>query len=141
MFPQIDKKKMGQQLKRIMKERKVTPKEVQQFLGLSCVQTIYRWLEGVNIPCVDHLYALSILLDVTINEIVAGNIWNSRMCRRFARSDCGSLFLFADYSIQKEDNRQKEAAKGAVYELERWKDTSLIRLKLIYGTAERLLAA
>ena len=77
MFPQINKKQMGQRLKRIVKRKKVLPKTIQQFLGLSCVQTVYRWMEGVNVPCIDHLYALSILLEVTLDELVAGKTGRS----------------------------------------------------------------
>lgn len=88
MFPQINKKQMGLQLKKIMRDRGVTPKEIQKFLELSCVQTVYRWMEGVNIPCVDHLYAISILLDVTINEIISGKIWHRRTYCFSKRGEC-----------------------------------------------------
>ena len=41
-YPVIDKKKMGDTLKRYMQERGLTARDVQEYLGLACVQTLYR---------------------------------------------------------------------------------------------------
>ena len=73
MFPLINKRETGVNLRRIMDMRGVTPKDVQEYLGLGCVQSVYRWVDGVNMPTIDNLYALSELLQVTIDAIVCGN--------------------------------------------------------------------
>lgn len=73
MFPMIDKEKTGQRLKRIMKRRGLTPRDVQEYLSLSCVQTVYRWFMGINIPSIDNLYALSRLLGTDMDDMVVGN--------------------------------------------------------------------
>ena len=73
MFPLINKRETGVNLRRIMDMRGVTPKDVQEYLGLSCVQSVYRWTDGVNMPTIDNLYALSELLQVPIDAIVCGN--------------------------------------------------------------------
>ena len=73
MFPLINKRETGINLRRIMDERGVTAKEVQQYLELGCVQSVYRWLDGINMPTIDNLYALSELLQVPIDTIVRGN--------------------------------------------------------------------
>ena len=73
MFPTIDKLATGINLRRLMDEREITVKDVQKFLGLGCVQSVYRWLDGVSMPTIDHLYALSELLQVSIDAIVCGN--------------------------------------------------------------------
>ena len=73
MFPLIDKRETGVNLRRLMDMRGITPKEVQEYLGLGCVQSVYRWTDGVNMPTIDNLYALSELLQVPIDEIVRGN--------------------------------------------------------------------
>lgn len=73
MFPLINKRETGINLRRIMDERGVTAKEVQQYLELGCVQSVYRWLDGINMPTIDNLYALSELLQVPIDTIVCGN--------------------------------------------------------------------
>lgn len=73
MFPIINKRETGINLRRIMDMRGVTAKDVQQYLGLGCVQSVYRWLDGINMPTIDNLYALSELLQVPIDAIVCGN--------------------------------------------------------------------
>ncbi len=72
MIPMIDKKTTGQQLKYFMETRGFTPKDIQEYLSLSCVQTVYRWFMGVNIPNIDNLYALSSLFETSIDALVAG---------------------------------------------------------------------
>ena len=73
MFPLINKQETGVNLRRIMDMRGITPKDVQEYLGLGCVQSVYRWTDGVNMPTIDNLYALSELLQVPIDAIVRGN--------------------------------------------------------------------
>lgn len=73
MFPLINKRETGVNLRRIMDMRGVSAKDVQQYLGLGCVQSVYRWLDGINMPTIDNLYALSELLQVPIDTIVCGN--------------------------------------------------------------------
>lgn len=73
MFPVISKKETGINLRRIMDMRGVTARDVQEYLNLGCVQSVYRWLDGVNMPTIDNLYALSELLQVPIDVLVCGN--------------------------------------------------------------------
>ena len=73
MFPLINKRETGINLRRIMDERGISPKDVQEYLGLGCVQSVYRWLDGINMPTIDNLYALSELFQVSIDEMVRGN--------------------------------------------------------------------
>lgn len=73
MFPLINKRETGVNLRRIMDMRGITPKDVQKYLGLGCVQSVYRWIDGINMPTIDNLYALSELFQVPIDAIVRGN--------------------------------------------------------------------
>lgn len=73
MFPLINKRETGINLRRIMDMRGLTAKDVQEFLGLGCVQSVYRWIDGINMPTIDNLYALSELFQLPIDEIVRGN--------------------------------------------------------------------
>lgn len=73
MFPLINKQETGVNLRKIMDMRGITPKDVQEYLGLGCVQSVYRWIDGVNMPTIDNLYALSQLFQVPIDAIVCGN--------------------------------------------------------------------
>lgn len=70
MFPTINKKETGVNLRRIMDMRGVKPKDIQEYLGFGCVQSVYRWLDGVSVPTVDNLYAISkhLLLSVRMEQ-------------------------------------------------------------------------
>lgn len=73
MFPLIDKRATGINLRRIMDEQNISARDVQEYLGLGCVQSVYRWLDGVSMPTVDNLYAMSQLFHIPIDEMVCGN--------------------------------------------------------------------
>ncbi|WP_243127815.1 helix-turn-helix domain-containing protein [Schaedlerella arabinosiphila] len=72
-FPMINKDKTEKRLELLMKWNHLQPKDLQIYLGLACVQTVYRWIKGINIPSVDHLYALSRLFQVNIDDMLVGN--------------------------------------------------------------------
>jgi len=73
MFPLINKQETGINLRRIMDKRGLSAKDVQEYLGLGCVQSVYRWIDGINMPTIDNLYALSELFQLPIDSIVRGN--------------------------------------------------------------------
>ena len=69
----IDKVKTGQQIRLLMEKRGVTVRDVKNALSLACVQSVYHWLDGQSMPTLDNLYALSDLLEVTLDMLVFGN--------------------------------------------------------------------
>ena len=73
MLPVIDKKETGIKLRLMMDERGITVKDVQQYLGLGSVQSVYHWLNGLSMPTVDNLYALSYLFRVPVDDMICGN--------------------------------------------------------------------
>lgn len=73
MLPVIDKKKTGINLRLMMDERGLTVKDVQQYLKLGSVQSVYHWLNGISLPTVDNLYALSYLFQVPVDDMICGN--------------------------------------------------------------------
>lgn len=77
MKPIIDTVQTGKNIKKLMLEKNLGAREIQDYLELSCPQTVYRWLRGVAIPNVDNLYALSELFGVPMDEIIKGNRQNS----------------------------------------------------------------
>ena len=46
------------------------PSIIQDYLHLSCVQPIYRWYKGKILPSVDHLFMLSELLNVHMEDLL-----------------------------------------------------------------------
>lgn len=73
MIPTINVKETGVNLHEIMDKRGITAKDVQEYLNLASVQSVYYWWNGTNMPTIDNLYALSQLLRVPIDAIVRGN--------------------------------------------------------------------
>ena len=72
MFPLIDKKKTGINLRLMMDKRGLTVKDIQKYLKLGSVQSVYHWLNGVSLPTVDNLYALSYLFQVPVDDMLCG---------------------------------------------------------------------
>ena len=73
MFPIINLRETGINLRRIMDERGITAKDVQEYLNLASVQSVYYWWNGTNMPTIDNLYALSQWFGVPIDAIICGN--------------------------------------------------------------------
>ena len=61
---------VGKNLKRRIKEAGLDVKYIQEYLHLACPQSIYRWLEGKALPSVDHLYTLSKLFHVHMEDLL-----------------------------------------------------------------------
>lgn len=70
-YPNIDMQKTGKKLKHMLESAGYTPRMIQDYLHLSCVQPIYRWYKGLILPSVDHLFKLSQLLGVHMEEFLA----------------------------------------------------------------------
>lgn len=73
MFPVINSKATGVNLRRIMDSKNISVKDLQQLLGLSSQQSIYHWLNGICLPSVDNLYAMSVFFQLPIDDIIQGN--------------------------------------------------------------------
>ena len=55
----IDMEKTGNNLRKYAYENGYSVRDIQQYLGLSCPQPIYRWFKGIILPSVDNLLRLS----------------------------------------------------------------------------------
>ncbi len=70
VYPVIDVQETGRQLRAECERRQVTPKELQEFLGLAALQSIYSWFQGRTLPSLDNFYALSCYLGIRMEELV-----------------------------------------------------------------------
>ena len=70
-YPVIDAKVTGENILLRRLELGYTVLDVQQYLDLACPQAVYHWQKGRALPNLDNFYALSVMLDTTINELVA----------------------------------------------------------------------
>ena len=69
-YPNIDMQLTGRKIKDMIEAAGYTPRMIQDFLHLSCVQPIYRWYKGTILPSVDHLFMLSELLGVHMEALL-----------------------------------------------------------------------
>lgn len=69
-YPNIDMQRTGIKLKNMLESAGYTPRMIQDYLHLSCVQPIYRWYMGLILPSVDHLFMLSELLNVHMEDLL-----------------------------------------------------------------------
>ena len=69
-YPNIDMLRTGENIRYMMEAAGYTPRMIQDYLHLSCVQPIYRWYKGQILPSVDHLFMLSELLNVHMEDLL-----------------------------------------------------------------------
>ena len=66
----IDLVKTGKNIERLLAERGLTAKDVQQRLGFAERRPVYFWIAGKNLPSIDNLFILTEMLQVPIDEIL-----------------------------------------------------------------------
>ena len=69
-FPSIDLSATGHNILRLRKQRGLTVRDLQNFFGFEEPRAIYKWQQGASLPSIDNLYALSILLEVPMEQIL-----------------------------------------------------------------------
>ena len=68
--PVLDLEVTGEKIKTLMKQRGITPRQLQILLDFPYVQTIYNWFNAKNLPTIDNLVVLAQILGVTMDYIV-----------------------------------------------------------------------
>lgn len=71
-LPSIDNRKTSSNLRELLRARGFTVRDIQNYLGLSCPQSIYRWLDGKALPSIDNLYALQGLFGMPMERLLRG---------------------------------------------------------------------
>ena len=69
-IPVINMTATGQNIIRLRQKAGVSVKMIQDTLGFSTPQAIYKWQNGTAMPTIDNLVALTAILNVTIDEII-----------------------------------------------------------------------
>ena len=70
MYQPIDQIKTGAKINAMLKAAGYEVRDIQEYLHLSCPQSIYRWFKGKILPSVEHLCALSKLLNVHMEDLL-----------------------------------------------------------------------
>ncbi len=92
-YPIIDTAATGENICRLRKERGLTVKELQLYFGFEEPQAIYKWQWGKSLPSVDNLYALAVLFDVSMNDIIVSQQSNTQNNTK-EQQDCPAALSF-----------------------------------------------
>ena len=71
----INMMETGKRLKKLAQRNGYSVKDIQQYLGLSCPQPVYRWYKGIILPSVDNLLRLSELYHVHMEELLVRTVY------------------------------------------------------------------
>ena len=66
----VDLAATGENIRQLRKARRITVAQIQDFLSLETPRSIYKWQQGAALPTVENLLGLSILLNVSMNDII-----------------------------------------------------------------------
>lgn len=69
-YPVIDPVATGERINTFRKNRGFSVVSLRDYLGLSTTNAIYKWLKGESLPTLDNFLALSLLLDVSMNDLI-----------------------------------------------------------------------
>ena len=69
-FPVIDLQATGRNIKKLRRRNEFSVAELQDYFGFEYPNAIYKWQKGESLPTVDNLLALSVLFQVSMNEIL-----------------------------------------------------------------------
>jgi transcriptional regulator with XRE-family HTH domain len=69
-IPVIDARATGENINRMRKAKGLSTAEMQDILGFTNRNAIYKWFRGVNLPTLDNLVILAALFDVNVSDII-----------------------------------------------------------------------
>ena len=70
MLPVIDLVKTGNYIKSLLAQNNISVTKLQDILGFTSPQAIYKWFWGQSLPSVDNLVILASILHVSIEDIL-----------------------------------------------------------------------
>lgn len=94
-FPVIDPVATGANIARLRQERGFSVRDLQSYFGFEEPRAIYKWQSGQSLPTVDNLYALGVLLDVPMEEILVSSQpkRNMLLSEQQAAACCSNHFI------------------------------------------------
>ena len=78
-FPMINTVATGQNINRMRIRAGMTVRDMQEVFGFATPQAIYKWIHGAAMPTIDNMVILAAMFDVTIDEIVAVDMFEVKV--------------------------------------------------------------
>ena len=69
-YPVIDLHSTGARINELRLERGITVDDLRVYLGMNNPNSIYKWFRGEVLPTLENMYALSVILEVPIDDII-----------------------------------------------------------------------
>ncbi len=91
-FPTINAEATGKRIMQLRKERGLSVKDLQNYLGFDAPQAIYKWQHGKNLPQLEHVMALSRIFGVGMEDVL---VTEDKLVMTNHEPD-GSVFDFGD---------------------------------------------
>ncbi len=79
-IPFVDTVATGQNIDRLRIAAGLSVKDMQMVFGFTTPQAIYKWIHGTAMPTIDNLVVLTMILDVTMDDIVVVGKHINRKC-------------------------------------------------------------
>ncbi len=70
----IDMEKTGERIRSLSREKNTSVRDIQEYLDLASVQSVYDWFHARTLPSVDHLLALGHLWEMHMENILVTNV-------------------------------------------------------------------
>ena len=70
-YPLIDPDKTGENIRIARELHHMSVRDLQAYLHLASPRVIYQWQAGKSLPSLDHFFAMSILWNVSINDLLS----------------------------------------------------------------------
>jgi len=94
-FIAVDLNATGRNIKRLRQAKGLSVKELQDYFGFEDPQAIYKWQQGRSLPRADHLFALSVLLEVPMEQILVPAARKASACAQEPQEHaCDSFFVW-----------------------------------------------
>lgn len=72
-YPMIDAVATGARIRELRVTNHLRVSDISRYMGFESDQAVYKWQRGDSLPTVDNLYALSVLFNTTIDDILRGS--------------------------------------------------------------------
>lgn len=69
-IPIINMIATGENIRQLREIQGISVREIQDALGFTNPQAIYKWQHGESLPTIDNLVILASVLDTTVDEII-----------------------------------------------------------------------
>lgn len=66
----IDPKATGKRISALMSETRTSKQDIAEVLELTTTNSIYKWINGMSLPSIDHLVTLADILGVSLDELL-----------------------------------------------------------------------